>query len=184
MHAVNPCSAHLLERMAQMHPQSSAFVSALVWCVRAVVPDKWCVVCVGVQKQPLLHWQSKGKGKADAPPTNGDSKPAADGSEAEGSEDQDESSKDRGEHWPAVQAAEANEPVGIITIEDVLEELIGQVWMLYCSCCALYVLASLSGCCHHSWYKLGLRALITEDEVDIIAPGTTGQIEPMYGLSC
>lgn len=75
-----------------------------------------------------MHQQSKGKGKADAPPTNGNSGPAADGSEADGSEDQGESSKDRGEHWPAVQAAEANEPVGIITIEDVLEELIGQVW--------------------------------------------------------
>lgn len=129
--------------MAHMHLQRSAFVSALFWCVGAVVPDKWCVVCLCVQKQPLLHQQSKGKGKADAPPTNGNSKPAANGSEAEGSEDQDESSQDRGEHWPAVQAAEANEPVGIITIEDVLEELIGQVWLLYCPCCALSMLASL-----------------------------------------
>lgn len=110
-------------------------------CVCAVIPDTWCVVCVCVQKQPLLHMQSKGKGKADAPPTNGNSEPAANGSEAEDAEDQGESSKDRGEHWPAVQAAEANEPVGIITIEDVLEELIGQVWLLYCPCCVcLYCL--------------------------------------------
>ena len=90
-----------------------------------------------MQKQPLLHQPSKGKNKADAPPTNGNSGPAAGGSQGEGSEDQGESSKDRGEHWPAVEAAEANEPVGIITIEDVLEELIGQVWLLYCPCCAL-----------------------------------------------
>ena len=80
-----------------------------------------------MQKQPLLHQQSKGKGKADAPPTNGNSGSAADDSEAGNSTDPEESSKDRGEHWPAVEAAEVNEPVGIITIEDVLEELIGQV---------------------------------------------------------
>lgn len=80
-----------------------------------------------MQKQPLLHQQSKGKGKADAPHTNGNSGSAADGNEAGDSSDPEESSKDRGEHWPAVEAAEANEPVGIITIEDVLEELIGQV---------------------------------------------------------
>ena len=94
-------------------------------------------MCVCVQKQPLLHQPSKGKDKADVPPANGNSEPAADGSEAQGSEDQGESSKERGEHWPAVQAAEANEPVGIITIEDVLEELIGQVWLLDCPYCAL-----------------------------------------------
>lgn len=81
-----------------------------------------------VQKQPLLHQSSpKGKEKADAPPENGNSGPAANGDEASSSDEAGESSKDRGEHWPAVQAAEANEPVGIITIEDVLEELIGQV---------------------------------------------------------
>ena len=81
-----------------------------------------------MQKQPLLHQPSpKGKEKADAPPEKGSSGPAANGNEAGSSEEQGESSKDKGEHWPAVQAAEANEPVGIITIEDVLEELIGQV---------------------------------------------------------
>lgn len=80
-----------------------------------------------MQKQPLLHQSSpKGKEKADPPPENGSSRPAVNGNEA-GSSEEGESSKDKGEHWPAVQAAEANEPVGIITIEDVLEELIGQV---------------------------------------------------------
>lgn len=87
--------------------------------VRAVVSDTQCVV----QKQALLHEQSKQKGKADAPPVNGTSGPGSDGSEA----DEAGSSRDRGEQWPSDQTAEPNEPVGIITIEDVLEELIGQV---------------------------------------------------------
>lgn len=85
-----------------------------------------------MQKQPLLHKQSKGKGRAQPPPTNGNSGSAADSSEAGDSTDPEESTKDRGEHWPAVEAAEANEPVGIITIEDVLEELIGQVSLPHC----------------------------------------------------
>lgn len=88
--------------------------------VRAVIPDPQCVM----QKQALLHEQSsKQKGKADAPLANGASGPGSDGSEA----DEGGSSRDRGEQGPAVQTAEPNEPVGIITIEDVLEELIGQV---------------------------------------------------------
>ena len=37
------------------------------------------------------------------------------------------------ERWPAVKAAQVNEPVGIITIEDVLEELIGQVQISFLS---------------------------------------------------
>ena len=41
--------------------------------------DAWCLV----QKQALLHDQSKQKGKADAPPLNGASGPGSDGSEAE-----------------------------------------------------------------------------------------------------
>ena len=92
-----------------------------------------------MQKQPLLHQQSpKGKEKAGPPPEDGKhDKPATNGDEAgSSSADHGESDKDRGEHWPAVQAAEANEPVGIITIEDVLEELIGQVWLQQ-SCCML-----------------------------------------------
>lgn len=78
-----------------------------------------------MQKQALLHEQSKQKGKADAPPANGASGHASGGSEAE----EGESSRNSGEQSPAVQTAEPNEPVGIITIEDVLEELIGQVWL-------------------------------------------------------
>ncbi|KAL3133531.1 hypothetical protein ABBQ38_007384 [Trebouxia sp. C0009 RCD-2024] len=77
---------------------------------------------VSPEKQALLHEQSKQKGKADAPPVNGTSGPGSDGSEA----DEAGSSRDRGEQWPSDQTAEPNEPVGIITIEDVLEELIGQ----------------------------------------------------------
>ncbi|KAL3148855.1 hypothetical protein ABBQ32_001729 [Trebouxia sp. C0010 RCD-2024] len=78
---------------------------------------------VSPEKQALLHEQSsKQKGKADAPLANGASGPGSDGSEA----DEGGSSRDRGEQGPAVQTAEPNEPVGIITIEDVLEELIGQ----------------------------------------------------------
>ena len=89
-----------------------------------------------MQKQPLLHQPSpKGKEKADAPPENGKSEPSANGNEAGGSEEQEgDAVKDRGEHWHAVEAAEANEPVGIITIEDVLEELIGQVLLCLPAC--------------------------------------------------
>ena len=86
-----------------------------------MLPDSWCLM----QKQALLHDQSKQKGKADAPPLNGASGPGSDGSEAE----EGGSSRDKGEQTPAVQTAEPNEPIGIITIEDVLEELIGQVWL-------------------------------------------------------
>lgn len=73
-----------------------------------------------VQSQPLLHQGSSSpKGKAPAPAENGNEASCSSGAQGE--------SSSKAESWPAVVAAEVNEPVGIITIEDVLEELIGQV---------------------------------------------------------
>lgn len=86
-----------------------------------------------MQQQPLLHQSTlspKGKEQAveESPQTGGSaSAPAANGNEAGSSSDAQGDSSDKGEKWNAVAAAEINEPVGIITIEDVLEELIGQV---------------------------------------------------------
>lgn len=84
-----------------------------------------------MQQQPLLHQSTlspKGKEQAveeESPQTGSSaSAPAANGNEAGSSS---ETHGDKGEKWNAVAAAEINVPVGIITIEDVLEELIGQV---------------------------------------------------------
>ena len=75
-----------------------------------------------LQKQPELHKVDPPEpGKA--PSTSKDNQDPDDGEE-----DGDKpSSSPMEERWPAVKAAQANEPVGIITIEDVLEELIGTV---------------------------------------------------------
>lgn len=127
-HAANLHSSALM-RTHGIHAFTalSCHLSSVLVCPCCAASPTNGVLVLYMQKQPLLHQQSKGKGKAGAPPTNGHSGSAADHSEAGNSSDPEESSKDRGEHWPAVEAAEANEPVGIITIEDVLEELIGQV---------------------------------------------------------
>lgn len=94
-----------------------------------------------VQQQPLLHQSSsspKGKEKAGPPPDNGasaasSSAPAENGKDSGSSSEAYGDSADKKPYWPHVAEAEVNEPVGIITIEDVLEELIGQVCFDLCS---------------------------------------------------
>lgn len=86
------------------------------------------------EQQPLLHQSSsspKGKEKAGPPPDNGasaasSSAPAENGKDSGSSSEAYGDSADKKPYWPHVAEAEVNEPVGIITIEDVLEELIGQ----------------------------------------------------------
>ena len=62
--------------------------------------------------------------------TNGDGPSSSRNEKDQGDSEADDdkpSGSSMEERWPAVKAAQANEPVGIITIEDVLEELIGTV---------------------------------------------------------
>ncbi|DBA74258.1 hypothetical protein WJX77_000848 [Trebouxia sp. C0004] len=77
---------------------------------------------VSPEQQPLLHQSTiSPKGKEQAEEEALQDSPSANGNEAGSS-----SEASKADHWNAVVAAEVNEPVGIITIEDVLEELIGQ----------------------------------------------------------
>lgn len=69
---------------------------------------------------------SKGKEKASTEQGESASAPTENGNEASSSENQEEGPGKGSSHAAAFAAAEVNEPVGIITIEDVLEELIGQ----------------------------------------------------------
>jgi len=117
-----------------------------------------------VQQQPLLHQSTispKGKEQAEEEaPQDGRS---ANGAEAGSSSEANAESSSKADHWNAVVAAEVNEPVGIITIEDVLEELIGQVCCLCCfpQCtCGLGNSASFCHAGHHNLASLCKRLLL------------------------
>lgn len=92
-----------------------------------------------LQQQPLLHQSTiSPKGKEQAEEEGPQDGPSANGNEAGSSSEANAESSSKADHWNAVVAAEVNEPVGIITIEDVLEELIGQVCMgAWCAACAV-----------------------------------------------
>lgn len=82
---------------------------------------------VSPEQQPLLHQSTiSPKGKEQAEEEAPQDGPSANGNEAGSSSEANAESSSKADHWNAVVAAEVNEPVGIITIEDVLEELIGQ----------------------------------------------------------
>lgn len=82
---------------------------------------------VSPEQQPLLHQSTiSRKGKEQAEEEASQDGPSANGNEAGSSSEANAESSAKADHWNAVVAAEVNEPVGIITIEDVLEELIGQ----------------------------------------------------------
>lgn len=86
-----------------------------------IMLDVW-----NLQKQPELHKvQPPEPGETEA--KDGGSSSKTDKDKVIDEEDEKPSSSNMEERWPAVKAAQANEPVGIITIEDVLEELIGTV---------------------------------------------------------
>jgi hypothetical protein len=85
-------------------------------------------IFIVLQQQPLLHQSTiSPKGKEQAEEESPQDGPNANGNEAGSSSEANLESSSKADHWNAVVAAEVNEPVGIITIEDVLEELIGQV---------------------------------------------------------
>lgn len=89
-----------------------------------------------LQQQPLLHQSTLSpKGKEQAEEQAPQDGPIANGHEAGSSSETNAGSSSKADTWNAVVAAEVNEPVGIITIEDVLEELIGQVCMGHLVCC-------------------------------------------------
>ncbi|KAA6425549.1 MAG: DUF21 domain-containing protein [Trebouxia sp. A1-2] len=82
---------------------------------------------VSPEQQPLLHQSTLSpKGKEQAEEQAPQDGPIANGHEAGSSSETNAGSSSKADTWNAVVAAEVNEPVGIITIEDVLEELIGQ----------------------------------------------------------
>lgn len=88
-------------------------------------------MCWGVAFTLLCNLQKQPELNKVQPPEPGKA-PSSSKDTEDGDEDGDQpSSSTMEERWPAVKAAQANEPVGIITIEDVLEELIGTVWHLY-----------------------------------------------------
>lgn len=86
-----------------------------------------------MQKQPELHrtqppFSPREQG---VPEANGNGPSSSATHDEDEEEDPDNPRRSTvEERWPAVKAAQVNEPVGIITIEDVLEELIGQVQIL------------------------------------------------------
>lgn len=98
-----------------------------------------------MQQQPLLHQSTiSPKGKEQAEEEAPQAGPSANGNEAGSSSEAHAESSSKADHWNAVVAAEVNEPVGIITIEDVLEELIGQVCMgAWCAASAVLVSAGV-----------------------------------------
>lgn len=81
-----------------------------------------------MQKQPELNRvQPSEPGHSTANNEDGGSSSKSNKDKEDDEEDEKPSRSIMEERWPAVKAAQANEPVGIITIEDVLEELIGTV---------------------------------------------------------
>ena len=143
-----------------------------------------------LQQQPLLHQSTispKGKeqAKEEAPKEGSD----ANGNEAGSSSEANAESSSKPDHWNAVVAAEVNEPVGIITIEDVLEELIGQVCMAsWCAACAVSLqrtcnLGNAASCGHAGQQKRHCLQEMTPEKSCLFS-GVIGAVLLRAACSC